>query len=121
MPPIYIQNAKLRDMIILLIDNKIKKDSFIIKQIDSDMIRLSTMDNETHEECITVLKSKNQKFHTFTPKHAKCKTFVVKGIRGGFDTTDVSTALNELNMRNVKITKTSKLWLINKTQRSTTS
>ncbi|KAI4496947.1 hypothetical protein M0802_007895 [Mischocyttarus mexicanus] len=64
---------------------------------------------EYYEKAISDLKTESIQYFTYTPRHLRGKTLVLKGIRGGFDKIDVKEAISELNLEGVDIAKVSKL------------
>ncbi|KAK2577804.1 hypothetical protein KPH14_000697 [Odynerus spinipes] len=63
----------------------------------------------TYDKLINILKASAIQFYTYTPRNLKPKSLVLKGIRGGYDETEVLTAITDLNLPNTKIIKVRKL------------
>lgn len=108
-PPIFAKSGGIKDTTILLTTNNVPKSSFILREFHNEYMRIYPNDLATYELSIKVLKEKKIQFFTYTPRHLKIKTIVLKGVRGGYDENDVQVALTELNLQDVTITKVSKL------------
>lgn len=108
-PPIYAYNIGIKGTIDLLIKNNIPKSKFLINIHDEKLVRIIANDLETYNSAITILKTKEIEFNTYTPRHLKPKSIVLKGIRGGFEETEITEEINSLNIPDVKLIKVTKM------------
>ncbi|CAD6204834.1 GSCOCG00003005001-RA-CDS [Cotesia congregata] len=108
-PPIFAKTGSIKDTTMLFTTNNVPKTNFIVREFDDNYIRIYPNDIATYDLSLKILKEKKIQFFTYTPRHLKIKTIVLKGVRGGYDENDVKAALTELNLQDITITKVSKL------------
>lgn len=108
-PPIYVQLPGIKSTITFLSSGGISTTDFIVREFDNTFTKIFPNNMETFDLMIALLKSTTTKYFTYTPRHLKVKTVVLKGVRGGYDEKDVKSALDSLHLPDVTITKVSKL------------
>ncbi|KAK2581555.1 hypothetical protein KPH14_005206 [Odynerus spinipes] len=108
-PPIYAQFSNIRQATNFLISGNIPAIDFSLKDYDNKFLKINTYSMNTYDNTIKLLKVNSVQFYTYTPKQLKSKSIVLKGIRGGYEEDEILTALNNLNLTNIKINKVRKL------------
>lgn len=108
-PPLIIKNQSIKKMAQLLKDSKIQGDAFTLSEINTEFTSLFPNSMETYEQIKPILEQEKIERFTFTPRNKKLKTRVLKGVKGGYDETDVKNALLEKNLPDVTIHKVMKL------------
>lgn len=107
-PPIHIQGQKITTTIAALTTAKIGKTAFKIKQNDDEFSTITTESYQAFNNISEILKSHNTHFFTYTPKHQKQKTLVLKGIKGDFKEEDVAIEIADLEIPNCTVIKVTK-------------
>lgn len=108
-PPIYAQLPGIKPTITFLLSKGILSTEFTVCEFDNIFTKIFPVNMDIYDSCINVLKTEKKQYFTYTPRHRKIKTIVLKGVRGGFDETDVKTALVNKQLAEVTITKVSKM------------
>lgn len=108
-PPIFLQITGVKTTIEFLKAMNIAPTDFLVREFDDKFTRVYPGNIEVYNKIIGILKVNNAKYFTYTPRQLKIKTIVLKGIRGGYDEIAVKSALDELHLNEVNITKVSKM------------
>ncbi|KAI4486271.1 hypothetical protein M0802_012415 [Mischocyttarus mexicanus] len=90
----------------------VEKDSdapAVRTNFDEKTVIVRFHDMEHHSNAVAMLKTENVQYYTFTPRHLKGKSLVLKGVKGGFEATDVLEEINSLNLEGVLIERISKM------------
>ncbi|KAI4472779.1 hypothetical protein M0802_016508 [Mischocyttarus mexicanus] len=108
-PPIYAVLPGIKETRKLLMLKNFPVNSFTIKDFDEKTVIVRFHDMEHHSNAVAMLKTENVQYYTFTPRHLKGKSLVLKGVKGGFEATDVLEEINSLNLEGVLIERISKM------------
>lgn len=98
---------------IQLLKEKFNPGDFRIRLVAGNRHTLFMSNLDTYEAALELLSEKKIPNFTHAPKSKRVKSYVLKGIRGGYDETRVLEELKEKNPENVNILKVSKM-LLNK-------
>ena len=101
-PPIKIFN-KDSIYIIRLLKESIKTKNFLIKKNNNFQSSLLLENITEYKKTVEELKNKKINFYTYTPRHEKPQTFLLKGLSADSDLEEVKKELSEL--KNVKFQK----------------
>ena len=114
-PPINTLESSINNLIKVATSLSITKSDFLIKETDSGAHSIYVNSLEHHKLiCDKLLELKIQ-FYTYTPKHLKPKSIVLKGIRGSFEPDDIKLEILDLHLPDVEIISLTK-FIFNKTQ-----
>ena len=107
LPPIFIEGLSTKELIDWLKNNNIVEGFSIKNNIKVKKISLWADSYDSYNIIRNILTEKDMKFYTFTPRHTKPITLVLKGL--SLDTTeaDINTAITNLKLEKVFITKIS--------------
>ena len=114
-PPINILKSSVNEIIKIITFLNVPKSAFLIKE--TDIGAHSVYINNINHYTIICTKFAEQKiqYYTYTPKHLKPKTILLKGIRGAFDAEDIKNEIEDLNIPGIKIISLTK-FIFNKNQ-----
>ncbi|KAK0073805.1 hypothetical protein PV325_009202 [Microctonus aethiopoides] len=104
-PSIYASNITLGKAIDLLKAAEIQKNKFHIKKQNEDNIILFAHDLDTYDNIKNKLINKEIQFFTYTPKHRRPKSLILKGIKGEPEAEAILEELKNINFKNVNVTK----------------
>ena len=102
-PPINIQKSTVNKIIEIITSLNIPKSAFLIKETDIGAHTAYINSLEHYASVCTRLTELNIHYYTYTPKHLKLKSILIKGIRGSFDADEVKQEILELNIPGVDI------------------
>ena len=114
-PPIFTVKISISVIIKTIMALNIPKTAFLIKEIDTENHTIYVNCINHHKTICDKLREFRIQFYSFTPKHMKLKSIILKGIRGDFSVEDIRKEIEELELPNIKITNLSR-FVFNKSQ-----
>lgn len=108
-PPIYATSTSLSKIIEVLKKSETNKNNFHLKQRNDSNVIIFAHDITTYDSIKKVLTENNTQFFTYTPKHRKPKSLILKGIRGNPTADEFKEELIGMNLKNVNIMKVAKI------------
>ncbi|KAK0075451.1 hypothetical protein PV325_006895 [Microctonus aethiopoides] len=101
-PPITVHNSFIKNIIQLLRKNELSKEPIRLRQISGleNTINIQANSIENYSKTLPALKIENAEFYTYTPKGAKVKSIILKGVKGDFSEEDVKEELSNKNFNN---------------------
>lgn len=107
-PPIYTVNTNIQTIINILKSMQIPKTAFAIKEVNKENHTIYINQLEHHQEIVNNLRANKIQHYTFTPKHTKPKSIILKGVKGNFSTEEIKSEIDELKIPNLRIIKVNK-------------
>ncbi|KAK0073319.1 hypothetical protein PV325_009913 [Microctonus aethiopoides] len=108
-PPIHASGITIGDFIKLTVKDGITKNKFHIKQQLDDKIIIFAHEFIEYETIKTTLVSNGTQFFTFTPKHLRPKSIILKGIKGNVTQDEIKAELSEKEENKYQIMKVVKI------------
>lgn len=105
-PPIFVDGVKNIRPLMEVLDT-VAKDSYIIKTINTDQVKIQPKTGENYSNIVKALKQKETDFHTYKPKQDRSFRVVMKGLHASTDIDRFKVELEKLghsvvNISNIK-------------------
>lgn len=100
-PPISIYRQDVKDTIEVL-SKVLKNKDFKIQRQNDKQHKLILSSYEEHKKAKEILKEVDTQFYTYTPKEEKAQTFMLKGVDGSFDSSELLAYLKEQESENLE-------------------
>ncbi|KAK0091699.1 hypothetical protein PV326_002840 [Microctonus aethiopoides] len=99
-PPITVHNSTIKTIILLLNKYELGKEPIRLRQINGldNTINIQADNLDNYNKTIQALKAEQSEFYTYTPKSAKIKSIVLKGVKGDFSEENILEALLSCEM-----------------------
>lgn len=94
-PPIFLYNVNIKELVDDL-RSKIPDSSFKVKNVNRNKSKLYFADVNTHTSMMTILRSKNIKSHSFTPKELRQDSVIIRGLHSNTDVEQIKAELDVL-------------------------
>lgn len=101
-------NSSIRAIITIVSELGIPKDAFCMKEMDKDNHNIHLANSDQHFFLCGKLRELKIQYFTYTPKHLKTKSLILKGIRGDFSEDSIRQEIEDLRLPNVKVLNLSK-------------
>ena len=108
-PPIFTCETNVKDLINVLNCIEEINNSFLIKPNSVDCATIKTFNLEKFNIIKNILKEKKIKFYTYTSKHMKNKSLVLKNLYGDFSDQEIIAELEKKSNQKLDIIKVKKL------------
>ena len=98
----------MNEIIRVITTLNVPKSAFLIKETDigAHSVYINNIDHYTN--ICTKLSEQKIQYYTYTPKHLKPKSILLKGIRGSFEVEDIKNEIVDLKIPGIEITNLSK-------------
>lgn len=108
-PPIHTSGISLQDLIKVTTKENINKNNFHIKQQTGNKTIVFAHNLVDFEKIKAILVENKVEFYSFTPRHLRPKTVILKGIKGNISPEEIKKELEEKDKNKFKITKVIKV------------
>lgn len=102
-PPIYVQSVKYIHILIDALNTTTAKDTYILKVLPNDEIKIQPTDSVTYTKIIKVLKLKNTQYYTFKPKELRGFRVMLRNMHHSTDLNEIKKELADLNHKVINV------------------